>query len=228
MHTPHIIVISGPSLSGKSELSKRLKELGAEELISITTRPKRINETDGESYNFTSKDLFEKLIAKKEIVQQSFLHNEYYGMSIKEINKKAFSDSPLIWVIAPQSINQIEDFIKLNKLNWKLTKCLIYNSPEILVERLIDRYSNENNPDKKHYAKRFINLINTEIKEWTSNEVQEKSDYIINNFSKETEIEAVIGLLKYMQQKNLNPIFTNHGLNTYTKKTNKLTKNNTI
>lgn len=213
--TTHIIVISGPSLSGKSEFSNRLKEAGAVELVSLTTRPQRSHEIDGTHYQFVSKEEFKNLVDKNNIVQQSFLHNEYYGMSINEIINKSDLNKPLIWVIAPQSVPQIEQFIKNNHPDWKLTKCLIFNTPEVLAERLLTRFENDLSADKSHYATRFINLIGTEIPQWTSKETQDKYDFIVNNFSQDTEAQVIKNFLNIDSINKTHPDFCSEGLSNY-------------
>ncbi|MGH9731276.1 MAG: guanylate kinase, partial [Candidatus Acidiferrales bacterium] len=48
-HEPLILIVSGPSGSGKSTLVRRLLELPGSMLsISVTTRPPRVGEKDGQ------------------------------------------------------------------------------------------------------------------------------------------------------------------------------------
>src|SRR5262249_22644480 len=59
-----MLVISSPSGAGKSTLSRRLlandPNIGMS--VSVTTRPKRANEIDGEDYIFVTPETFERLV----------------------------------------------------------------------------------------------------------------------------------------------------------------------
>ena len=83
----NLIVISGPSGSGKSSLIKRLmsEEKNIYFSISSTTRPPRENEQHGLNYFFISEDEFKKSIENDEFIEWAKVHNFYYGTSINKI-----------------------------------------------------------------------------------------------------------------------------------------------
>lgn len=80
-----IIIVSGPSASGKGTVvSRALEKADAARVelqlsISMTTRGIGKNEVDGESYYFVSKDEFEKHIAEENLVEYNSYAGEYYG-----------------------------------------------------------------------------------------------------------------------------------------------------
>lgn len=80
-----IVIVSGPSASGKGTVVSRALEKSDEarvELmlsISMTTRGIGKNEVDGESYYFVSKDEFERHIADQNLVEYNSYAGEYYG-----------------------------------------------------------------------------------------------------------------------------------------------------
>lgn len=55
-----MLLLVGKSASGKSEILKRLKELGMKTIVTYTTRPPRIGEVDGIDYHFISEEDFIK------------------------------------------------------------------------------------------------------------------------------------------------------------------------
>ena len=59
-----LFVVSGPSGAGKSSLVKDvLKDLrDFKRSVSVTTRPKRADETEGEHYHFITEEKFKNLI----------------------------------------------------------------------------------------------------------------------------------------------------------------------
>ena len=66
-----LIVLSGPSGSGKDSICERLKEYNDNFWVSIscTTRKPRKGEEDGVNYYFKTKDEFEKLIKEDDFLE---------------------------------------------------------------------------------------------------------------------------------------------------------------
>lgn len=187
---PHIFSISGPSLSGKTELVNRLKLLGAVELISHTTRPQRTGEINGVHYNFVSPEEFKALENADKMVQVSPFNGFMYGMSAAEVETKSTHGAPLLWVVLPKSIPQIQKQVEKNP-TWSLTKVLIFNELPVLVGRLLERYKNDVNADTENYANRTISVIVEEYPEWTNKEAMKQYQKIITNFSAENEKDVV-------------------------------------
>ena len=72
-----LLVISGPSGAGKTSICEELLRLipGARWSVSVTTRPRRGAERDGEAYHYVSREQFEQMIARGELLE----HAEYLG-----------------------------------------------------------------------------------------------------------------------------------------------------
>ncbi len=72
-----LVVISGPSGAGKTSICQELLKRIPESCwsISVTTRPPRGGEVDGESYRFVSRDEYERMVAAGELLE----HAEYLG-----------------------------------------------------------------------------------------------------------------------------------------------------
>ena len=85
-----LIVLSGPSGVGKSTvISELLSERGDIYFsVSFTTRAPRVGEADGVNYNFVTREQFEAMIARDELLEYAeYVHN-YYGTSLKVIQDK--------------------------------------------------------------------------------------------------------------------------------------------
>lgn len=198
MSKPHIITISGPSLSGKTELSNLLeKELGYNKVVSVTTRDRRSQEVNGVDYHFVSNDEFDYLESKNLLVQKTENGSIRYGVTIDEVIKK--SDKPILWVIMPKSIVQIEKMCE--DKDFKLTKVFINNPANILFTRLFERFKNDKIATIETYAKRLEEMVTTE-KEW---EFQANYDLMIPEFSKQTENDVVYEI-KRKVEKNYKPM----------------------
>ncbi|MCK5221496.1 MAG: guanylate kinase [Candidatus Aminicenantes bacterium] len=106
-----IFVISGPSGSGKSTLIKMLTKEHDCILFSVshTTREKREGEVDSEDYYFISRESFRDMIEKELFAEWAEVHDEFYGTSIREIEKKSTGDSILILDIDVQGAKIIKD-----------------------------------------------------------------------------------------------------------------------
>lgn len=76
-----LIVISGPSGTGKGTICKALIERRPDVFYSVsaTTRPARDGETDGVHYHFTNKSQFEAMLGRDEFLEWAEVYDNYYG-----------------------------------------------------------------------------------------------------------------------------------------------------
>ena len=76
-----ILVISGPSGVGKSTVAARVLERGGKIVssVSVTTRPPRGEETDGEAYVFVDSGEFERRREAGEFLEWAEVHGHLYG-----------------------------------------------------------------------------------------------------------------------------------------------------
>lgn len=88
-----LLVISGPSGTGKGTVSEGLLERNKEIIFSVsaTTRKKRVGEEEGLNYLFIEKDEFTSMIENNEFLEYADVHDKMYGTPrdfvIKEIEK---------------------------------------------------------------------------------------------------------------------------------------------
>lgn len=185
MTTPHIITLSGPSLSGKTELSKILqRDYGFNSVVSVTTRPQRGQEKDGIDYHFISEQEYSNL----SLIQKTNFNGFNYGVSEKEILGK--KDAPILWVVAPGSINQIEQYCFKNDLN--ITKVFVTNPKEVLVQRLFSRLKEDKMADVGVYAKRLNSMLTIE-QQWVEDAKNNIHGYdIVSMKFDETNTQEVV------------------------------------
>jgi guanylate kinase len=85
MKTPNgkIVIISSPSGGGKSSICRKLlsrnRKMGWRFSISVTTRPRRINEKNGREYWFVSYPEFIRRRNLREFAESCQVHRYYYG-----------------------------------------------------------------------------------------------------------------------------------------------------
>lgn len=84
-----IFILVGPSGVGKTTLITKLKEseLQVDELLSHTTRKRRIEEKNGKDYFFVSMDQYKKLYENNEFILSTTVHGNLYGVSKKYLDK---------------------------------------------------------------------------------------------------------------------------------------------
>jgi len=92
-----ILIISGPSGSGKSSLMQELLKTSNDIYFSIstTTREKRVGEIEGINYNYISQEEFQNDIKEGSFLEWAKVHENYYGTSLKPIIK-ALNDGKLV------------------------------------------------------------------------------------------------------------------------------------
>mgnify|MGYP003297628845 CR=1 FL=1 len=92
-----MIVLSGASASGKTEVAKVLaSKYGIIKVITTTTRPIRINETDGVDYFFVTNERFLEMIKEEKFVEYTEYNGNFYGSTKDQIqNNKCIVIDPL-------------------------------------------------------------------------------------------------------------------------------------
>jgi guanylate kinase len=108
--TGSILLISGPSGSGKSSLCDALVKSIKNYYFSIstTTRLPRVGEEDGREYFFVSKEEFKKEIDNDNFLEWAIVHNNYYGTSKKEVLNLLRKGKLVIFDIDIQGMQQIK------------------------------------------------------------------------------------------------------------------------
>jgi guanylate kinase len=188
MSNGKILVLSGPSGSGKSSLLKEIfkKFNNLYFSISTTTRKIRDGEKDGLDYFFIKKDEFQKDIKSNNFLEWAEVHSNYYGTSLKPI-KKALNDGKL--VIFDIDVQGNENVVKQFK---DITTSVFITTPSKneLEKRLINRGTD----DKNTISKRLSNAIN-EI------EYISKYEYLIVNNNFEVALKQLILIIELILEK---------------------------
>lgn len=104
------IVLSGPSGSGKGTIVKELiKEDNFLVSISATTRLPRVGEEHGKHYFFKTKQEFEEMIAKEELLEYASFCDNYYGTPKSFIDESIKEGKDVILEIEVQGALQVKE-----------------------------------------------------------------------------------------------------------------------
>ncbi|MDD0854853.1 guanylate kinase [Halobacteriovorax sp. GB3] len=180
--TGKIVVIIGPSGTGKSTLIQRVKEQFPQliESISYTTRPRRPSETDGVHYFFISKTEFEEMIEAGEFLEWAKVHDDYKGTGKGFVQKKLEEGKYLLFDLDVQGADSIKEAFP------EKAEAIFIAPPSL--EELEKRLKNRGTESEKSLEIRLSN---------SKKEILRKDDYdycIINDELERayTELEATV------------------------------------
>lgn len=158
-----LILLMGGSGAGKTTIGEKLKELGIPETVSDTTREPRVGEINGVTYNFRTKEVFDKI----DKLEETCYAGNHYCLSKQELENKWELSDVVFCIVDKDGVRQIRE-----KLGNKVVK-VIYISTDIetMSKRMKERGDKEEDIKKR---------INNSIK---MKELENASlaDYVVSN-----------------------------------------------
>ena len=106
-----LIILSGPSGSGKDTVLNKLVENRDDIKISVsmTTRDKRQGEIDGVHYYFADREYFEKNISENKMLEYAEYAGNYYGTPKGPVDEMLLNDKAVILKIEVQGAEKIRN-----------------------------------------------------------------------------------------------------------------------
>jgi len=105
-----LLIISGPSGSGKGTVTKKLMPDDDFALsISMTTRPPRPEEVDGVDYIFCSKDEFEKTRDSGGLLEHATFSGHFYGTPVSYVQQKIAQGKTVVLEIEVVGALQVKE-----------------------------------------------------------------------------------------------------------------------
>lgn len=190
-----LIVVSGPSGTGKSTIVNTVLDTCNDLSFSVsaTTRQQREGETEGVDYFFVTKERFQQMIDNNELLEHAEYVGNYYGTPRKAVLDKIENGSSILLDIEVQGAEQVKD-----QFPEAVTMFVIPPSWEELERRLVNRGTDS------------IEKIQARLKQAKSEiEKIENYDYIIVNDVLETAISEVISIIatqNYKYNKRINDL----------------------
>lgn len=176
-----LLVLTGPSGVGKTTLAKMFlsKYSFFKKAITFTTRPPRKGEVNGADYYFISKDEFDNMLRNKEFFEYALVYDNYYGVSIKELERIKNANSIAILVLDVQGARKIKECFSES-----LVIFLTPPSIEVLKERILGR---ENKED--------IDLLKRIARAEKEISLSDEFDYVVKNEKLGIAFEEIEGII---------------------------------
>lgn len=177
-----LIVISAPSGSGKGSIINGLLEKNKNIWLSVSTTSRKIrtNDIPGETYNFVTKEEFEKLIKEDYFLEHTNYAGNYYGTPKENIKEKLDQGIDVILEIEIEGASNIKKLVP--------EAIFIFILPPSL-KTLVKRLQKRGTDSKEKILERFHQAYK-EINEVT------KYNYVVVNDKLEEAIEKVDSIIK--------------------------------
>ncbi len=162
-----LFVLSAPSGTGKDSVIQELKAQGLDfhVVASVTTRPMRPGESEGNPYHFISKEQFEEMIEQDELLEHALVHGNWYGQPLQPIRDNLRVGRDVLLKIDVQGAATVR-----RKLPGAIFIFLVPGSVEELVIRLTARQT-----ETEEERERRLNDARVELAQ------QDQYDYVIVN-----------------------------------------------
>lgn len=186
-----MLVISSPSGAGKSTLSRRLlaSDPNIAMSVSVTTRPKRVNEVHGKDYIFVSPEHFERLVQEGAFLEHATVFANRYGTPKTAVDAMLAQGRDVLFDIDWQGAQQLAQEAKGD-----LVRVFILPPTRAELERRL-RGRAEDPPD---VVARRMAEANNEISRWAA------YDYVIVNDDidkAQGQLEAIVAAERLNRQR---------------------------
>lgn len=181
MNKGSLIIISGPSGSGKDTVLKKLfqKMPEMEFSISSVSRAMREGEVEGEKYNFISREQFEQMINDNALLEYNVYCDNYYGTPKAPVEKCIASGGEIILEV---DVNGAANVRKNCPDNFSVF--IAPPSFEVLRSRLTNRGTETADVIESRLARAKDEMIRA--KEY---------DYVVVNDDLDTAVDELVGII---------------------------------
>ena len=177
-----MFVLSSPSGTGKTTLTKKLAENNTNFTISIshTTREPRPSEINGKDYYFVNKKRFDSLIKKNNFFEYAKIFDNYYGTLKEPVLKFLSRGKNVLFDIDWQGTQQLQK-------NKNLSLVAFFILPPN-IQTLKNRLSNRHKGREK-LIKQRMEKFHEEISHWN------EYDYVVVNDDLEVCYNKILNII---------------------------------
>jgi|SRR5262245_29133742 len=186
-----MLVLSSPSGAGKSTLSRRLlqSDPNIRMSVSVTTRPKRPNEVEGEDYFFVAPEHFEEMVREGALLEHATVFGNRYGTPKAAVDKLLEAGRDVLFDIDWQGAQQLAQ-----KAKDDLVRVFILPPSRAELERRLS----ERAQDSASVVAARMAQANNEISRWS------EYDYVIINDDvekAEAQLKAIVAAERLNRQR---------------------------
>lgn len=152
-----IFCLMGKSSTGKDTIFETLKNdrsLDLNPIVPYTTRPKRANEKDGETYHFINKSILDDYDQQKKVIEKrcyETINGPWYYATIDDGQISLESNNYIIIVTLEAYINLVKYFG-----NDKVVPIYIEVEDGLRLERALNRERKQHSPNYEELCRRFL------------------------------------------------------------------------
>lgn len=180
-----LIVLSAPSGTGKSVITKKLLAADREPFLSIsaTTRTPRPDEVDTSDYHFVSEDEFDEMIAREEFLEwaKPLRGSARYGTPKREVESNLKAGCDVLLEVDWQGLRQVVDKTGDDVVS-------VYILPPSLEE--VGRRLRERGQDAPNEILRRLDRTIEEARHWA------EYDYVVINDDLNSSVEQIMAIVK--------------------------------
>ena len=163
-----MLVLSSPTAAGKSTIARSLlqDDRAFTPSVSVTTRPKRPSEIDGQHYHFVSRREFERLREDDALLEWAEVHGNFYGTPREPVEAAMASGRDMLFDIDYQGAAQMRMKVPADMVS-------VFILPPSMVElrnRLLRRAE-----DSLESMQTRLKTARTELEQWLD------YDYVVIN-----------------------------------------------
>lgn len=106
-----LLILSSPSGAGKTTLSRAIleRDAGIELSVSVTTRPPRPGEVDGEDYTFIEEPAFQRMIDEGSLLEHARVFGNYYGTPRDAVERAVAAGCDVLFDVDWQGTQQLKE-----------------------------------------------------------------------------------------------------------------------
>jgi guanylate kinase len=183
-----MLIVSSPSGAGKTTISRLLleREHNLTMSVSVTTRPRRPSEISGRDYEFITREEFDRLVARDELLEHAEVFNHCYGTPRGPVEKALGAGRDVLFDIDWQGTRQVAKSARADMVS-------VFILPPSFGE--LERRLRTRAQDSAEAVARRMAKASDEMSHW------EEYDYIIVNEDVELSVNAVQAILSAERHK---------------------------
>jgi guanylate kinase len=176
-----MLVLSSPSGAGKTSIARGLLALEPELTlsVSVTTRPMRPGEADGVDYHFITREAYDQMVARGELLEHAEVYDHGYGTPRGAVEAALSAGRDVLFDIDWQGTQQLRELA-----GDTVSVFILPPSTNELERRLYDRRQ-----DSEAEVRKRLSKVAADVTHWA------EYDYVLINTDLLQSVQSVRAIL---------------------------------